>query len=279
MVRASRVLSLIVVAVLGPLAWAYSIAISDPVVRHADFPLLPHDGAASKVRILLISDIHVAGPDMPPSRLMRIVSQANSLKPDVVLIAGDLVSDKRVAARRYSMRDAVEPLQALRARFGVFAVLGNHDHWRNAEAARQALGDADVKTLDNSAVLAGPLVVGGLDDAFTRHDDLRETLGAMEALSGVPVLLSHSPDPFPRLPKSIALMVAGHTHCGQISLPIIGALSYMSGFGDKYACGVIQEGGKTLVVSAGLGTSLLPLRIGAVPDMWLITLQRAPAPR
>jgi predicted MPP superfamily phosphohydrolase len=95
----------------------------------------------------------------------------------------------------------------------------------------------------------------------------------MKKLGGVPVVLSHSPDPFPQVPPTVALMVAGHTHCGQIRLPIIGAVSYMSEHGGRYACGLVEEGGKTLVVSAGLGTSLLPLRLGAVPDMWLITLR------
>ena len=90
----------------------------------------------------------------------------------------------------------------------------------------------------------------------------------------MPVVLSHSPDPFPELPPKIPLMVAGHTHCGQIRLPLIGALSYMSEHGDKYACGLIRERGRTLIVSAGLGTSLLPLRLGAAPDMWLVRIKR-----
>ena len=127
----------------------------------------------------------------------------------------------------------------------------------------------------NTAVRAGPLVIGGLDDAFTGHADLDATIHAMAGLGGEPVLLSHSPDPFPQVPGSVRLMLAGHTHCGQIRLPFVGAVSYMSEFGDQYACGVVVEQGKTLVVGAGLGTSILPLRLGAVPDMWVITLTPA----
>jgi predicted MPP superfamily phosphohydrolase len=96
----------------------------------------------------------------------------------------------------------------------------------------------------------------------------------MKDLGGVPVLLSHSPDPFPRVPSEVQLMLAGHTHCGQIRLPLVGAVSFMSDYGERYACGVVQEQGRTLIVSAGVGTSLLPLRLGTVPDMWLITLTR-----
>jgi hypothetical protein len=73
-------------------------------------------------------------------------------------------------------------------------------------------------------------------------------------------------------------MVAGHTHCGQVSLPVFGPLSTLSEYGDRYACGRIEERGRTLVVTAGLGTSGIWFRLGAVPDLWLIDLRPAPAP-
>ena len=97
-------------------------------------------------------------------------------------------------------------------------------------------------------------------------------LNGLRSLTGARVVLSHSPDPFPSQPPDVDFMLAGHTHCGQIRLPLIGALSTMSAYGDRYACGPIRENGRTLIVSAGLGTSILPLRLGAVPDMWLIRL-------
>ena len=83
----------------------------------------------------------------------------------------------------------------------------------------------------------------------------------MRALPGARILLSHSPDPFPRLPRDVALMLAGHTHCGQVRLPLIGAVKTMSAYGQRYACGLIRENGRTLIVTAGLGTSGLPLRL------------------
>lgn len=258
------------------IAWMYRTALADPVVRHARIALLPREGKSQEIRALLISDIHVAGPDMPPSRLDRIVDQINRLRPDVVLMAGDFVSDKAVSTHKYSLDEAVAPLRRLRSTFGSYAVLGNHDHWRDAADARRALNQAGVKLLDNDAARAGPLVIGGLDDAYTGQDDVGATVRAMDRLGGVPILLSHSPDPFPRTPPAIRLMVAGHTHCGQIRLPLIGAIATMSDHGDRYACGVITEHGRTLIVGAGLGTSLLPLRLGAVPDMWMITIVRRP---
>jgi uncharacterized protein len=258
----------------GIVGLAYWSAIADPVVRFAEVEMLPPESSEKQLRILLLSDIHVAGPDMPPGRLGRIIRQANAQKPDAVLIAGDFVSDKQFATKQFSFDEAIAPLQGLKSRFGTFAVLGNHDHWRDAAAAHSALRRVGIKVLDNNAARAGPLVIGGLDDAFTQHDDLSATLLAMASLGGEPILLSHSPDPFPRVPAGVKLMLAGHTHCGQIRLPVVGAISYMSEYGEKYACGVVVENDKMLVVSAGLGTSILPLRLGAAPDMWVIGVKR-----
>jgi len=257
---------------LALLGWMYWSAVDDPVVRTAEVGLADWPAGERPIRAVLISDIHVAGPDMPPERLDRIVAQIATLHPDIVLIAGDLVGDKDLGTRTYSMAEIVAPLGHLRPRLGVVAVLGNHDHWRNAAEARTALEAVGIQVLDNEAAQVGPLAIGGLDDDFTGQDDLPATLDAMRRQTGARILLSHSPDPFPSVPAEVGLMLAGHTHCGQIRLPLIGAISTESRYGDRYACGRIDEGGKTLIVSAGLGTSILPLRLGARPDLWLVTI-------
>ena len=254
------------------IGFCYWTAVQRPVVREMTLGLRDWPRGQPPVRAILISDIHVAGPDMPPERLGRIVDQIDAHRPDVVLIAGDLVSEKRVATRLYSMAEAIAPLAGLKARFGTYAVLGNHDHWYDPAGARAALAAAGIRLLDNEAVEAGPLAIGGLDDDYTGRDNLPRTLARQAALSGARILLSHSPDPFPELPRQVSLMVAGHTHCGQIAPPLIGPILTMSRHGKRYACGLVRENGKVLVVSAGLGTSGLPLRLGAVPDIWLLHL-------
>lgn len=125
-----RFLVLMALIGIGTVAWGYWTAISDPQIRYADVDMVPSSGLESRLRMLLLSAIHVAGPDMPPDRLHRIVQQANAQRPDAVLIAGDFVSDKRLATTSFSLEDAVAPLRDLRSRLGTFAVLGNHDHWR-----------------------------------------------------------------------------------------------------------------------------------------------------
>lgn len=259
-------------AIAGVIALAigYANAARDPVVRHAQVRLPGWPAHQRPLRIVLASDIHVAGPDMPPKRVGRLVGLINRLNPDVVMLAGDFVSDKRVSTHQYTVAEALAPLKGLRASLGSVAVLGNHDHWRNAIETRAALSRAGITVLSNNAIKSGPLIIGGLDDDFTGNADLRSTIGSMHRWNGPMILLSHTPDPFPEVPDKVRLMLAGHTHCGQIVLPWAGALATMSRYGDRYACGMVREGGKTLIVGAGLGTSLLPLRFGAPPDLWLI---------
>lgn len=257
--------------------FGYWGAVRDPIVRRATIAL-PDWQSGGNLRVVLLSDLHVAGPDMPPARLERIVEQVNALKPDIVLIAGDLISDKRVSTHRYSEEEAVAPLGGLRSRHGVVAVLGNHDHWRDAAGLRRALEANRVTVLSNSVVARAGLVLAGADDDFTGRADPAALVRAVAPLKGPVVALSHSPDIIPALPPRFGLVLAGHTHCGQIALPLIGRPATMSRYGDRFACGLIREETRTIVVGAGLGTSVLPIRIGAPPDLWLLTLTGRAAP-
>ena len=270
--RRRRIVAALAIVGLLAAAWAYAVAVRNPVVRQARVALPGWPAEAAPLRVVLVSDVHVAGPDMPPERLARIVAQINALRPDLVLLAGDFNGDKPVATRSYPFPVALAPLAGLRPRLGSYAVLGNHDHWTDPAAATAALTAAGVRVLSNDAVRVGPLALGGIDDAYTDHADLPGTISAMQTLGGVPVLLSHSPDPFADLPADVPLMLAGHTHCGQIRLPLIGAVTYESRYGARFGCGRIEEGGRTLFVGAGLGTSVVPLRLGAAPELWLLEL-------
>jgi uncharacterized protein len=272
--RKSRIALAVVVTLAlltGARAWHDTMA--DPIVRRAAVTLAQLAPDTAPMRIVLMSDIHVSGPDMPPSRLARIVRQVNALEPDLVLIAGDLVSDKRVATRHYSAAQAIAPLGLLRPALATVAVPGNHDHWRDIASVRRELRRHGIVVLANEAQRFGSLAIGGLDDDYTGRADLPATLEALAALGGAPLLLSHSPDPFAELPSSVSLVLAGHTHCGQLRYPWGGSPATMSRYGNRYACGAVRENGKLLLVSAGLGTSVLPFRFGTRPDIWLIELR------
>ncbi len=260
----------VIVMLLGGKAWHDTMRAPD--VLRTQVVLHGYPENAAPVTAALISDIHVAGPDMPPERLDRIVEQINALEPDIVLIAGDLVSEKRTGTHIYTPEQIIGPLAGLTAPLGVVVVPGNHDHWYDWEGLRSELRSRGIVTLQNESVQVGPLAIGGVDDAYTRRDDLSAVIDQMQDLQGGRLILTHSPDITPQVPADISLTLAGHTHCGQISLPFIGAPAYMSAYDDRFACGEIVEGGKTIIVGAGLGTSLLPMRFGTRSEIWLVEL-------
>jgi uncharacterized protein len=273
LLRHTAILFLFLLGLLAVKIWTDTMGA--PQIRRATVATAQLPPGSPSVTIALISDIHVAGPDMPPARLEEIVAQVNALRPDLVMIAGDLVSEKRLATRHYSAAAAVAPLGELRAVLGVVAVPGNHDHWFGWPELRAELKRQGIRVLANEAAQIGPLAIGGLDDDFTRRADVRGTLAAMGALEGPRVILSHSPDPFPDVPVDVSLFLAGHTHCGQIAWPWGGSPATMSDFGDRYACGRVVERGKLLITSGGLGTSLLPVRFFTSPEIWLVTVRPA----
>jgi predicted MPP superfamily phosphohydrolase len=221
------------------------------------------------MRIVLLSDLHVSVPGDSPARLRQTIVRVNATRPDLVLIAGDFTSNA-MAVRRASLLEATAPLAGLRARNGVVAVLGNNDaDLRDRLVARlQALG---ITVLENRAVRYGPLAVIGLDDHSTRHLDVSVALSSYRRTGGWPLFLAHSPYSVWSLPAGGGLILAGHTHCGQILLPIISDLVTPASL-RRYDCGIVRDGGRLTIISAGLGVSILPLRLGAPPDYWVIDI-------
>ncbi len=258
----------------------YWNATRDPIVREASVSMEDWPQGQPPLRILLIADTHVAGPDMPPERLERILRQLNSLKPDLVLLAGDYISEKRMATRLYTPKQLAAPFRVLKAPLGVMAVPGNHDHWADIQAITAELRANGVTVIANDAVKRGPLMIGGVDDEFTNHHNLAATYDAMNALGQGPrIIVSHGPDIVPDLPARVDAVFTGHTHCNQIVLPLIGPVAQVSRYKDRFACGDITDvnklgEGQRVFVTAGLGTSVVPLRYGAHPDVWLVTLGR-----
>jgi predicted MPP superfamily phosphohydrolase len=260
----------LVAAVLA--LWGFINTQADPVMRRGTVYMAEWPAHAAPLRIALISDVHVQAPTMTPERLARIVTQVNAQHPDLILLAGDYVGDGKLSTRYYSDAEIAAPLGKLLAPLGTWAVLGNHDHWRDKGSIAKALQAAGIHVLTNEAARVGVLTLVGADDMHTHHADAAAVDRAAAALPGPTLLFTHSPDLVPRLSKRFGLVLAGHTHCGQIVLPFYGQLSSSSRYGDRYRCGLIREDGRSIFVTGGLGESIVPFRFGAPPDWWLITV-------
>jgi uncharacterized protein len=246
-----------------------------PIVRRAEVGLPDWPPGQPPVTVALVSDLHVGNAATDPARLARVVAEIDDLHPDLVLIAGDFLPGRRPLPPDRVAR-LLAPLAGLHTRLGVAAVLGNHDYWTEPGIVRTVLQRNGVTVLSNQAVERGPLAVGGIDDPVTGHARARSVAEALRALPGARILVAHSPEIVDELPRDPALLLAGHTHCGQMRLPLIDPEGPRWRY-RRYECGVVHDPGRTTIVTAGVGTSVVPLRVGAPPDLWLATLHPASA--
>ncbi len=212
----------------------------------------------SGLRVVQISDIH-HGLFLPPEMLERAVRQANRLNPDIVALTGDFVTYSRA-----NIGPAAEILKNLRARYGVFAVLGNHDFRVDADAITSALRRQRIEVLRNRHVTlefgGASLYVAGVDD-YGYGADVRQ------AMRGIPrdaatILLAHNPRIISLAARhDVSLVLSGHTHGGQVNIPLLGTVYGRSPERMRYKMGWDRLGNTQIYVSRGIGTIVLPLRL------------------
>lgn len=256
---------------LAFLVFMFAEARRMPVMRSGTIALPGYPAGAKPLRIALLTDTHLAGPDQTPERLARIVAAIDAQHPDLILLGGDYMGEPKPIGRSYGPDEAVAPLARLHAPLGVVAVLGNHDHWDAEGTIQPALARVGVTVLQNTAVRRGPLVIAGIDDGYSGHMNVPATIASARRLEGPTLFLSHEPKAVRPLPEGTVLLT-GHTHCGKIALPFVGVIHIPGKDHLHYTCGRYDEGGKTLIVSGGVGTSDVPLRFWAPPDWWLVTV-------
>lgn len=225
-------------------------------------------------KIVHLTDLH-RGPLVPESFIEYVVERANDLQPDLTVLTGDYVSRSS-----YHMSSCAQCLSKLSAPFGVVAVLGNHDYWTDAKEVTRRLKEmAQIRVLRNQAIYIfvedAALSIAGLDDPVTAHDDIEQTLAGTP--SDVPtVLLAHTPDIIEKAAENhVELVLAGHTHGGQIAVPGFGPVIANSRYGRRYASGLKRLGGTAIYTNRGVGMAVLPIRINCPPEVALITLRSA----
>lgn len=248
-------------------------------IRHRRL-VLPHLPAAhGPLRIVFLTDLHVGCPSVTLDRTAALVEQANALSPDVILLGGDYVVQGVVGGRFVAPEDTANVLGALRAPRGVFTVLGNHDWWLDGWRVRKAFEAAGIPVLENEAVVLaeGPKMwLAGLADEQTRKPDAAATLAGVPEDEPV-VVLAHNPATFATVPDRALVTLCGHTHGGQVSLPFYGPLVNATKSPLRWTYGHIVEGRRNMIVSAGIGTSVLPIRFNMPPEITVVDLLPAAA--
>jgi predicted MPP superfamily phosphohydrolase len=272
----------------GPLLlglWAFVWEPASLEVNRSELVLPRWPAEQDGLRVALLSDLHVGSPGNGASKLEEVVARVNRARPDVVLLAGDYVVTGLRGATFVSPRTTARILARLEAPLGVFAVLGNHDHWYGADKVRDAFESAGVRVLENEVLsIRGQ----GFDFWLVGIGDLWESKpDVARILEGLPdgvasIAFTHNPDVFPEIPSRVDLTLAGHTHGGQVDLPFLGTPVVPSAFGDRYVRGHVVEKGRHLFVTSGLGTSLLPVRFRVRPEIAILrvgSLKSLPSPK
>lgn len=273
-----RALAFAFLLLFGLGLYAVVIEPSRLVVNRVELEIPHWPNALSGTKVALLSDVHVGSPFWDLPRLRGLVERVNAERPDLILLAGDYLINDVVGGRFVPIEPIAAEFGQLRAPLGVIAVLGNHDWWNGGEHTRAVLEANGLRVLDDEVVgidAAGvKFFLLGMADIEVRRRTARATMAL--APPGVPLLaLVHEPDIFAQLDGRVSLTLAGHTHGGQVKLPLLGRPIVPSAYGQRYAAGHVVEDGRHLFVTTGLGTSIWPVRFGVPPEIALLTLRAA----
>lgn len=227
------------------------------------FPLA---GLEAPLEILHLTDVHLRGDD---AWLGALVEAMAGLRPDLLCITGDVVAREWRPEAVHRFLAALPP-----ARLGRYAIMGNWEYWAKAtpERWRATLAEHGVRLLLEEWVDLGPLVLAGTDDALAGAPQPGRVVEALPA--GRPtVVLTHSPALFPTLARpGVDLVLAGHSHAGQVRLPALGSLWVPRGTGP-YVSGWYRQGSSWLYVGRGVGWSIAPVRMWCPPELARIKLE------
>jgi predicted MPP superfamily phosphohydrolase len=232
-------------------------------------------------KIVAIADIHGGSNAVDEEKIHYLVTLANQQQPDLIVLLGDFVSQQYFNRAKLKMDSDVvaKNINGLKAKYGVYAALGNHDWWNNGAKIRKELEENGMKVIENDVspieVNGQTIWILGIPDFLTRQPIVLQM--AMSGINkpGPIIAITHNPDVFAELPSNITLTLAGHTHGGQVNIPFIGSPIVPSNYGQRYAAGHIVENGRHLFVTTGVGTSVLPFRFRVPPEIAVLTLSSA----
>jgi predicted MPP superfamily phosphohydrolase len=222
-------------------------------------------------RIVFISDIH-HGPFLSIERVTDLVERINRLQPDIIIMGGDYVHREP----KY-IKPVFEELKRLNSKNGIYAVLGNHDHWENADLTRQLMIENGINICDNMSYwvkLEGDRIkIGGVGDLWEDRQVLDSTIKDLKK-SDFSILISHNPEYLEKVESGlIDLSLSGHTHGGQMTFFGLWAPILPSEYGQKYRYGLKSKNEMKSYITSGIGTITPPLRFFCRPEIVLITLQ------
>ncbi|ESQ85122.1 hypothetical protein AEAC466_05270 [Asticcacaulis sp. AC466] len=272
-------------AVAVSLAMAFWFEPENLTVTRLDVQTPDWPSTTAPIRVVLLSDFHIGGLHMPIGRVRKIADQVKRLHPDLVLLGGDYIGadalrrgDERLRRNRSDDAlelDGIKALGALEAPLGVVAVMGNHDCYWDCQGVKDALSKTHIRLLQNDSLQlkrkGGDIWIEGIEDGQTQHPDFPRAAAKVPA-NVAALTLVHNPGLFDWSSNTSDLQLSGHTHAGQVRLPLIGAPVRMSRHTEDTAKGWTIINQRILIVTRGLGESGLPVRLNAPPQIMVLTI-------
>lgn len=262
-------LNFIIIIILFILLCCYSLFIEPKKLEVNHYTI--EDAQLKGIKIVFASDFHIKPHQQ--KRLNKVIELINTENPDLVLSVGDFVSGHN-EKMTMPIEDISKELGKVKSKYGFYTTLGNHDGWYNSERITKVLQTNGVKVLANKNVTlqlnSQKIYIAGIEDLMTGKPDIYK---ALDGTKSPTILLTHSPDMFVKVPEDVNLTLAGHTHGGQVRIPLFGPIFTASNFGDKYTKGLVEEKGRKLITTTGIGTSILPVRFNCMPEIVIIKFE------
>lgn len=266
----------VILAVLTLLAgYSYFIEPNRLIIKEKDLKIPRWSKRLDGFRIVAISDIHGGSNNVTEKRLRELVEKANAQKPDIIVLLGDYVSEVRFKSKdlRMPVKTIADNLQGFEAKYGVYAVVGNHDWWYDERLVRREFQRVGIEFLENEVreikVNDESVWLWGVEDFWKQRRVPTDALKTIVDKKNI-IALMHNPDSLLKAPNETSLMLAGHSHGGQVKFPFYGAIAFVND--ERFTAGEAIVDGKHIFVTSGVGCSGPQIRFNVPPEIAVLKL-------
>ena len=273
--RILLVFAIILALLASVAAYSYFIEPSRLIIHQEDLRIPHWNAKLDGFKVVAISDIHGGSNDVTEGKIRALVELTNAQKPDLIVLLGDYVSQKEGKSRELKMPMEVvaDSLQGFEAKYGIYASIGNHDWWYDEKKVRAEMERIGIKVLENeveSIQVRGETVwLWGIEDYWKKRQVPTDVLGKITPKENI-LAITHNPDSLLKTPSGISLMLAGHSHGGQVNFPFYGAIVFVND--PRFMAGKTVVDGKHIFVTTGVGCSGPQIRFRVPPEIAVLQL-------